>query len=163
MTGILIPGAAGVPDWLTDDAFHDGWVDAWERYGLSVGAGGRGELMAYAPMKQPTGSNVATRHGVAYWEESIGRYNERMLSLNVHFSAPDEQEFMRRYDLFWEEVLKYGYLQVRHQKCNQYFHFRYEDCKNFREFRMHLAKYTLTVSEPHPDIRDARNPHIIQI
>lgn len=159
MTGIMVAGAAGVPDWVEDD----GWVDVYDRYGMSLEPGGRGKLMAYAPMKQPNGSSSSTSHGVAYSGETIGITNERMLSLDVHFLAPTEEEFIRRYLLFGNEVLSYGYLQLRHAKLEMYFHLKYEDCQNFREFRLGMAQYTLTLTEPHPEIRDRRDPRIISI
>lgn len=104
---------------------------------------------------------------------SIGVPDARMLSLDVHFQASTRGQFLTRYYNFLEEILESGYVQLRVILPDGSafpqggggagaLHLVYQDCKPFKQFRMGMARYTLSFLEPHPEIRDNREPSIMQ-
>ena len=138
-----------------------GWTDAYVRYGLSLEDGAISKILAPSPMKQPTNSRSANQNGVSYLGSTIGKCDERMLSFDVHICAPNEEIFLKRYNLFRSEVLACGYLQLSTKWTDDVYHLIYQDCQQFSQFRMEMAKFTLSFVEPHPEIRDNRIPSIM--
>lgn len=151
-----------------------GWVDTYLRYGLSLSEKAMSQLMTPPPNKKPQGNTSATANGVAYPSSMIGKKDEKDFSLDIHFTAPDKATFLNRYDLFCSEVLDVGYFQLRftvdgvpdgqggrEKRDRGVYHLLYQDCQQFEEFCMNMAKFTLSVKEPHPEIRDERKPTIL--
>lgn len=140
-----------------------GWVDAYLRYGLSLEDGARSKLITPAPKKKPTNASEPTLEGVAFSGETIGKTDKREFSFDLHITAPDEATFLQRYDLFCKEILKGQYFQLKHfKRPAEVRHLLYDDCEPFSEFRLQMAKFTLAVTEPHPEIVDNRVPTIMQ-
>ncbi len=149
----LTSGAVGL---ITADAtIGNGWVDCYLRYGLSLENGARSKLMTPAPMKAPTNSSSATSDGVAYYGGTVGKYDKHEFSFDIHIVASSKEQFVQRYNLFCEEVLRGQYLQLRHgQFPNVVRHLLYDGCEPFQEFKLEMAKFTLSVIEPHPEKTD---------
>lgn len=157
-TGIIDAGTEDRPSWVEDT----GWVDAFVRYGMSLEPGGLSALMRPPTMKQPTGASLAGVNGVAYDGETIGKYDERTLGIDMHIVAASKAQYKERYDLMCDEVLSCGYFQLRVNGCDKFFHFIYQDCQTFDQFNREQAKFTISVLEPHPEIIDSRTPRIMQ-
>lgn len=145
-----------------------GWADAWERYGLSLEKGSLGKLMAYPPMKKPTNSKPTDRHGVAYLDSTIGFYDERLFSIDVHICAQTRSDYLDKYLLFRNEILgmqasegRGQYIQLMTRHTGEVYHLLYEDCQPFSQYNMKKAYFTLSFIEPHPEIRDMRTPAIL--
>lgn len=167
-TRSLQAGAAGlissVPsEWATGSADGSGWVDAYLRYGLSLEDGARSKIMAPAPAKNPTSANSVLQDGVAYEGASIGCADKHSFSFDVHITAPDEETFLQRYALFCNEVLRGQYFQLRISAMPTVVrHLLYDGCEPFQEYNLEMAKFTLSVTEPHPEITDNRVPSIMR-
>lgn len=135
------------------------WVDAYTRYGLSLEDGSRARLRAPAPMKAGVSNSSAVTNGVAYLASSIGKKDERTVSLAVHIVgiAHDDlsakEDYEAKFDDFCTEVLDCGYIKVRLGVSGPVFHMLYVDCQPFDEFCGEMAKFTLSLKEPHPEIR----------
>ncbi len=156
-TGIISTSASDKPSWVQDS----GWVDAYERYGMSLEDGQIDKLMTPAPKKQPTGVSQAGVHGVAYSGDSIGITDERTLSVDFHILASTKAIYLQRYALLCNEVFDCGYIQLRVDGLDKYFHLIYQDCPQFEQWNMEMAIYTLVILEPHPEITDRRTPSIM--
>ena len=139
-----------------------GWVDAYLRYGISLENGARSKLMTPAPMKTPTNGSNALRDGVAFSGPSIGKTDKHDFSFDMHIVAQNEEAFLDRYKLFCDEILRDQYFQLRIRKMpGAVRHLLYDGCEPFSEFNLEMAKFTLSVTEPHPEINDNRVPPIM--
>jgi hypothetical protein len=139
-----------------------GWVDAYLRYGLSLEKGARGKLMKFAPKKKPSGSSDPQLSGVAYSRATMGKTDQHEFSFDVHIAAASQEAFNQKYDLFEAEILDGQYFQLRLAcKSGRVRHLLYDSCDQFTESSLEMAKYTLSVTEPHPEITDEREPAIL--
>lgn len=162
----LVAYAARPASWgsVASETMGTGWVDAYVRYGLSLEDGARSKLMTPAPKKKPTSSSDATTSGVAYYGATIGKTDEHAFMFDVHITAPDKATFLERYGLFCQEILDCQYFQLRTaDRPASVRHLLYESCEPFREYRLEMAKFTLAVTEPHPEITDERVPTIMNV
>lgn len=129
------------------------WVDAYDTYGLSLSEAGLSQLMTPAPNKDAvTNKNIIT-HGVSIMQGSF--YKEvRQVSLDCHITAPNKATFLQRYAKFCSEVLDVGYfkLQTTYQPGVAYW-FVFVSCNQYSEFSREMAKFTLSLEEPHPEQR----------
>lgn len=151
------------------------WVDAYTEYGMSLEDGAKSEIITPAPMKDGVSNSAATSHGVAYLGETLGKKNECTLSFNVHILAATEVAGWTAYRRFCREVLDAGYVQMKIVDGTEPFptylsngaetagalHLLFRSCQPVGHYRMQLLKWTLTFAEPHPEIRDNREPSIM--
>ena len=144
----------GMEDLSVNNVTYKGWVDAYDRYGLSLEGGALGKLMAPAPNKKPVGNNNVMMNGVAYLGGTIGLKDERAVALDVHITAASKAAFLSQYDLLCSEVLDAGYIQVRTSyQQNVIYHLVYQDCQQYSQYDRSMAKFTLAFIEPHPEFR----------
>ena len=140
----------------TDANVTGGWVDAYEQYGLSLEDGALSKLIAPAPNKNPVSNTNALTSGVAYLGGSVGVKNERTLSLDAHICAGTKAEFWSKYAAFCNEILDHArgdHIRLKHaDDHNRVHHLVYQSCEPFSQFRMEMAKFTLVVKEPHPEL-----------
>lgn len=156
----LTSGAVGLittrpTGWGTPESGDNGngWVDAYLRYGLSLEKGARSKLLTPMPMKTPTNATSPSLNGVAFSGDAIGKTDKHEFSFDIHIVAPSESAFLDRYDLFCQEVLRGQYFQLRISKRPEDVrHLLYDGCEPFEEFKLEMAKFTLSVTEPHPEI-----------
>ena len=134
-------------------ALTSGWVDAWERYGLGLEDGALSNLIAPAPLKKPVSNSNALKHGIACLEDSIGKKDSKSVSLEIHLCAKSDSEFIDKFSLFCSEVLDQGYFMLK--TCyfpDTVYHMIYQDCQPFQQWNQRMAKFTLSLIEPHPEI-----------
>ena len=130
-----------------------GWVDAYERYGVGLEDGSLSNLIAPAPCKKPTSNSNALKDGMACLEESIGKKESKSVSLEMHLCAKNRSEFIEKFSLFCTEVLDKGYFKLK--TCyfpDIVYHMIYQDCQPFQQWNQRMAKFTLSLIEPHPEI-----------
>lgn len=139
---------------LDDQDTNGLWADAYERYGLSLEGGTLSRLMTPPPRKSPVKISMQTEHGVHALRDTVGYVDERTLSLEMHITARGRDEFMARYGLFCQEILgDNGYFLLRTRYMDDVLHLLYMECTGFTSFGLQMAKFTLNVLEPHPEIR----------
>lgn len=171
-TRSLSSGAAGLittipAGWNADTVAghtcdNTGWVDAYLRYGLSLENGARSKLLTPMPMKTPTNASEPTIDGVAFSAETIGKSDKHEFSFDIHIVASSENDFITKYDLFCQEILRGQYFQLKlGKRVGEVRHLLYDGCEPFQEFKLEMAKFTLSVNEPHPEIRDNRVPNVM--
>lgn len=134
-----------------------GWVDAFERYGVFLEDKAVAALMSPPPHKTPANNSAAGSHGVAYGGSTIGKKNEKQFDFNIDLVAESSASYLTRYASFCHEVLDCGYLQlVTSWEPAKVYHLLYRSCEPITQFLSGLGKFTLAVTEPHPDIHDDR-------
>ena len=135
-----------------------GFVDAYERYGLSLSANAIDKLMNPAPHKQPQGNSLAYADGRCYGGLTVGVRDERLLSLEVNITAPSRAAYLTRYGMLCEEVLNAGrgeviYLRTPYQPGVCY-RLVYQTCEQFQQWiNSGTALLTISFIEPHPEMR----------
>ena len=168
-TGLVLADAYRPTEWVNSfpSTYGYGWADAYLRYGLSLEDGAMSKLLTPSPKKKGNNNSDVQTHGVAYSALTIGIEDERELSFDVHFVAQDEAAFLANYDRFCTEILAPGYTQLRFMietpvglADRGIYHLKYNDCQQFQAFRFQMAKFTLSFTEPHPEIRDERWPSV---
>lgn len=138
-----------------------GWVDAFLRYNLSLEPGALAKLISYPSHKQPTGNNAAGMNGVAYMGSTIGCADENTMSLDMHISASSKNGFKTAYEAFYNEVLKYGYVQVMTDFDNSVHHLVYQSQNPETLTSREQMIFSLNFIEPHPEIRTHLEPSIL--
>ena len=129
------------------------WIDVHEQYGMSLSQGSLSKLMTPAPNKEPIKNTNAVTNGSSV-VGGIGAKAERTVNLEVHFTAPDRSTFLSRYSAFCSDILNVGAFDLRTNVQNGVvYHFIYLDCQQFSQFNLRLAKFTLSLLEPRPDVR----------
>lgn len=140
------------PAGALDTNVTDGWVDAYETWGVSLEAGALSRLMTPAPKKDPVTNKNVISNGVSIVQSQF-YWDVRSVSLEMHITAPDRTAFIERYEQFCEEVLAPGILHIKTTyQPNRVYNMRYVDCEQFSQFHLQVAKFTLSLEEPRPDI-----------
>ena len=93
-------------------ASTNGWVDAYDTYGMSLEDGALSKIITPAPHKAPVTSSGVTSHGRAMLGSSIGKKDGRTMSFDVHFTGATEAQFLTRYYAFCQQVLDAGYVKM---------------------------------------------------
>lgn len=152
----LKTGKTTSPASTDDQNVTGGWVDAYEQYGFSLENGSLSKLMAPAPNKKPVSNSNALAGGVAYLAGSVGVKDERTLSLDAHICARTEEEFWNKYSSFCDEILDHArgdHIMLKHVRDHgRVHHLVYQACEPFSQFRMEMAKFTMVLLEPHPEL-----------
>lgn len=140
----------------SDTNAQNGWVDAYLKYGLSLEDGALSKLIAPAANKKPVGNSNALTGGVAYLGSSVGVKDERQLSLDVHICASTKADFWTKYSSFCAEILDHAvgdHIRLKHVDDGmRVHHFVYQNCEPFMQFQGEMAKFTLILLEPHPEL-----------
>lgn len=161
-TGLITTIPSGWNDSSSSGYDSVGWVDAYLRYGMSLEDGAISKLLTPAPMKTPTNSSNALRDGVAFSGPSIGKTDLHDFSFDMHIVAADKNTFQQLYKRFCDEILRDQYFQLRISiEPTKVRHLLYEGCEPFSVYNLEMAKFTLAVKEPHPEINDNRVPPIM--
>lgn len=138
----------------------NGYVDAFDRYGLSLEK--MSPLLMEPGNKEPVGNSNALTNGVSYLGSTIGVKDENHISLEVHLYAANESQFLTRYELFCDEVLRLDRGEFIRLKTNRHpnrvYRVFHQNFQQFSTFNMEMAKFVWVMKEPHPELRDAAAP-----
>ncbi len=144
------------PQSSDDGLATGGWVDAYTTWGLSLSETGISRLMTPAPHKQPVYNSNVISDGKAVMQNTF-YHDVRQVSLEVHITAKAgggqtaKENFITQYSNFCTQVLGAGYIEMRLGfQPSVIYKFIYLDCTQFSEFKLEMAKFTLTLEEPNP-------------
>ena len=134
---------------------RDGWVDAYDTWGVSFTDASLSALMTPAPAKAPVENKSRLQHGKSViTNETYSKKDERDVTLEMHLTAPDKTTFWQRYDGFCSQVLDRQFIHIKSgYRTDRVFHMTYESCTQFTEFIQQMAKFTLRLNEPDPSNR----------
>lgn len=137
---------------MKGDLFINGY-DAYARYGVSLEQGGLTALMTPAPMKDLIESRRRREHGKRVVNDTP-RYDDRDITLPLHLTARDTEDFLRKYSLFCSEVLAKGRMEISTRyESGVVYRCDYVNCTQFSEFRTVYAAFSLRLNEPDPTNR----------
>lgn len=137
----------------------NGWVDAYDTYGLSLDEQGLSRLMTPAGIKSP----VVNKNSQTDGQSIVGALvrEARSVSLGMHIVARNQTEFFTKYSNFCSQVLANGYLEIwTAYQPSVVYKFVYLDCQQFDEYNGEMALFTLSLLEPHPEDRTGTVPNI---
>ncbi|MCD8282398.1 MAG: phage tail family protein [Prevotella sp.] len=128
--------------------------DAYETWGVSLEQTGLSALMTPPPLKDVIESKYRSLAGKRVIADAP-LYDERDITLPLHITAKDADEFFARYTAFCTDVLAKGRftLWVRYQPDIVY-RVLYVSCSQFSEFVTSYASFSLKLNEPDPANRD---------
>ena len=127
--------------------------DAYMEYGISMEQTALSALMAPPPMKAVIESRYRTLHGKKV-VNNAPRYDSRDLTLAIHITARNREQFFQRYSKFCQNVLANGYLEISTKyQPNVVYKCLYVSCQQFSEFMTKYAVFSLKLNEPDPTDR----------
>lgn len=140
----------------------DGYVDAYDRYGLSLADGAMSQLLMPPGNKEAASYGNILTDGVAYLGASVGVIGESTLSLEAHICADSMAGFLSRLELFRSEVLsldKGEFIRIKTKyHPGRVYRVLYQNFQQFSAFNMEMAKFVWVLKEPHPELRDVHAP-----
>lgn len=126
------------------------WVDAWDAYGVSLESEGLSKLMTPAPHKDPVQNKNMAMNGTSI-VGAVGLKDVRTVSLPMHIVANTKDQFLRQYGNFCTDILDKGWVHVKTKwQPTVVYHLRYIDCQPFREYKLKMAVFVLSMEEPNP-------------
>ena len=130
-------------------------ADAFERYGITLSSGGFTALRKPAPNKPFIESKSRQQNGKRVIRNNPKK-DERSLILPINMTASSEEDFITKYDLFVSEVLDTGRVDIStSSQPSVVYKCIYEDCQQYQEFMMGMAKFMLQLTEIDPSDRVA--------
>ena len=127
--------------------------DAYMEYGISMEQTALSALMSPPPMKSAIESRYRTIHGKKVVNNNP-RYDARDLTLAIHITARNKEQFFQRYNKFCQNVLARGELQISTKyQPNVVYKCLYVSCQQFSEFMARYAVFSLKLTEPDPSDR----------
>lgn len=125
-------------------------VNAFQRYGITLSSGGFSALRKPAPNKPFVSNKSRVQHGKRIVKNNPKK-DERNLVLPINMTASDEADYLTKYDLFVSEVLDTGWLEISTtSQPSVVYRCEYEDCQQYQEFMMGMAKFMLILNEINP-------------
>jgi len=130
----------------------NGWVDAYDTWGVSFTDASLSELITPAPMKAPVENKSRIQDGKrVVSSQTYVKKDERNVSLEMHVHAKSKAVFWQRYNSFCEQVLDRQFIDIKSGYVSgKVFHMTYESCSQFSEFMQEMAKFSLRLNEPNP-------------
>ena len=126
----------------------NGYVDAFDRYGLSLEK--MSPLLMEPGNKEPVGNSNALTNGVSYLGSTIGVKDENHISSEVHLYAANESQFLTRYELFCDEVLRLDRGEFIRLKTNRHpnrvYRVFHQNFQQFSTFNMEMAKFMWVIT-----------------
>lgn len=128
-------------------------IDAYDRWGVSLSDTALSALMTPAPNKAYISNKSRLENGKRVIINNP-KVDERSVSINIHLTASNTQEFYNRYYAFCTEILAEGKIDIKTKyQENVVYHMVYESCTQFSQFMQGIAKFTLKLNEPNPNNR----------
>lgn len=138
--------------------------DAAQEWGLSLSEGALSALIAPPPLKELATQHSRLEHGTRTLTalpptatqqapSSLLRWDERTLSLPVHFVASSLEQLVERQQAFFAEMQK-GIFTLRHEALPSLtFRLLYVACTEYSQAQGRLSKCILRLTEPNPTLR----------
>lgn len=126
--------------------------DAYTTWGMSMDETALSELMTPPANKAFVENESRNQHGKRI-VIADPKLSERNLTLQVNLTASDEQQFMKRYSSFCEELAT-GSLEIKTKyQPGVVYKTIYQSCSQFSQFMRGIGKFVLKLSEPNPNDR----------
>lgn len=139
---------------MTGELFING-KDAYTTWGISMEGTSLSALMTPAPMKAFVESSSRLEHGKRVIT-SNPKVDERNITLEIHLTAKNEDDFFSKYINFCNELAT-GVLNIRTKyQPNTIYRTIYLSCSQFSQFMRGIAKFSLKLCEPNPAKRDTQ-------
>lgn len=126
--------------------------DAYETWGVSLSEGAIATLLTPPPMKAYISFESRAIHGKQVYNPA--KVDSRSITLEIHMTAKDKNDFMSKYISFCNELKKgQMYIKTKYQPDVVY-KMMYVSCNQFRQFMFGIAKFSLKLDEPNPNDRE---------
>lgn len=134
--------------------FYINGKDAYTEWGISMDTSSLSALMTPPPMKSYVENTSRLEHGKRVVTANP-KVDERSITLTFNLTAKTKESFFERYSGFCDE-LKKGTLAIK-TKYQEGVEYKtvYQSCTQFTQFMQGIAKYSLKLTEPNPEDREA--------
>lgn len=128
-------------------------VDAYKEWGVSLSDTSLSALMTPSANKAYITNKSRLEDGKRVIVNTP-KVDERSVSINIHLTASNAQEFFDRYYSFCQDVLAQGVVDIKTKyQQDVTYHLIYESCTQFSQFMRGIGKFTLKLLEPNPNNR----------
>ena len=126
--------------------------DSYDSWGISMDTSSLSALMTPAPNKEFIENKSRLEHGKRIITANP-KMDERNLTLTIHLTAKDEDDFFEKYNNFCKELAT-GILNIKTKyQPNIMYRTVYLSCNQFTQFMRGIAKFSLRLVEPNPQNR----------
>nr|DAF41323.1 MAG TPA: hypothetical protein [Caudoviricetes sp.] len=125
----------------------------WEKWKAYFGKGAYEALLTPAPLKAFIENECRLEHGKRVIP-SNPKMDERNLTLSIFVEGATEEEYLRNYESFVNELHK-GLIEMKVPCLNKVFKFYYNGCQKYGDYGFKKGKFSLKLREPNP--ADRRN------
>ena len=123
--------------------------DSYDSWGISMDTSSLSALMTPAPNKEFIENKSRLEHGKRIITANP-KMDERNLTLTIHLTAKDEDDFFEKYNNFCKELAT-GILNIRTKyQPNIMYRTVYLSCNQFTQFVRGIAKFSLKLVEYNP-------------
>lgn len=136
------------------------WEDMYDVYGISFSGTGLSKLMTPAPNKAPIENESRRKDGKEVIRKTkYVKKDARTVTIEMHMTAGNAEEFWNRYDAFCTNYLDNGFFDIWNRHVpDKVFHMSYKSCMQYSEFVQQLAKFSLILEEADPSDRSGDKP-----
>lgn len=140
------------PSGSTDSNVANGFVDAYDAFGMSLEDTGISRILCPAPNKQPVTNKNVNAQGATI-VAGTGCKEERTISVPLHIIASSKSDYLTKYAALCA-VLDGGWLDVKLAVSpSVIYHFQYLDCPQYAQYNGEMAIFNLQLYEPNPQTR----------
>ena len=132
---------------------YENTYDAWDEWGVSLEDGAYGTLLAPPAVKARVENSSRLEKGKRIIATETF-YDSREVTLEMHLYAPGYATFLTRYRAFLAAINgRQGFvMQYRPYGQTLYFKVMYLSCTQFAAYNGTLAKFSLRLVEPQPNL-----------
>lgn len=111
-------------------------------------------LLAPPAVKERVTNSSRLEHGSRI-DSSNPKVAQRELNLEIQMIADNETQFYARHESFCTELQKGTIEMYLSDRPTVIYHFLYNSCSQYTQFRRGIATLSLKLTEPNPDDRNA--------
>ena len=141
---------------MDNPTIHINNKNAREEWGLLTTPNTLSALLAPAAMKDNITNTSRLEHGTRI-DASNPKVAQRELNLEIQMIADTEAQFYARHESFCTELQKGAIDMYLSDRETVVYHFIYNSCSQYTQFRRGIATLSLKLTEPNPKDRTAHN------
>ncbi len=127
-------------------------VDMWELCKGLLQRGAYEELLTPTKLKSFIENKSRLQHGTQVLVKDP-KVEERTLNLSVMIRGENEEEYLKNYQIFINELYK-GEVRLFIPKLKQTFYLLFDSCSKYGNYGKKAGKFQLKLREPDPSKRD---------
>lgn len=141
---------------MDNPTIHINGKNAREEWGVLTTPNTLSALLAPAAMKDNITNTSRLEHGTRI-DASNPKVAQRELNIEIQMIADNEGQFYARHESLCTELQKGAIDLYMSDRKSVVYHFIYNSCSQYTQFRRGIATLSLKLTEPNPKDRTAHN------